>query len=159
MIFVTVGWHHQPFNRLVAKMDDIAGIIEEEVIIQKGHSDYQTKHAVSFDFMASDDDFMEQFLKARMVVSHAGAGTLLNSLIYAKPTIVVPRLRRYGEHVNDHQLELVEALKGKDFLTIVHDVDEIDGVLANINSNPVEVLNSDYSLINFIRNWIRKAGN
>ena len=130
MIFVTVGFHEQAFARLVAKMDDIAGRIDEEVIIQKGNTPYETKNASSFDFLPSDEEYMEILMGARIIVSHGGAGTILNSLIHGKRTVVVPRLRKYGEHVNDHQLELSDALKEKGLITVVEDVNQLEEILS-----------------------------
>ena len=151
IIFVTVGWHNQPFFRLVEKMDEIAGRLDEEVIIQRGHTNFETENATSFDFLPSDQEYLEYFKKARIVVCHAGAGTLLNSLSFGKTTIVIPRLRKYDEHINDHQLELVGALKVKKGLTVVLDVGGLEAAIRDANTNSVLPIESDLSLCKFIR--------
>jgi beta-1,4-N-acetylglucosaminyltransferase len=156
MIFVTVGFHDQPFDRLIAKMDEIAGRISEEVIIQKGCTDFNTSHATSFDFIPSDEEYMEFFKKARVIVSHAGAGTVLNSLVHGKRTILVPRLRRYGEHLNDHQLELSDALKDRRLITVVQDVDQLERVLAESEDDSVVHMELDDSLSRFVKERVKE---
>lgn len=141
--------------RLVTKMDEIAGRIEEEVVIQKGHTEYETKHAISFDFLPSDEEYLEYFKKARIIVCHAGAGTLLNSLSFGKTTIVMPRLRKYDEHMNDHQLELVGALKVKKGLTVVLEADALEEAIANANTNSTIPIESDLSLCKYIRKCLQ----
>ncbi|HUV25248.1 MAG TPA: glycosyltransferase [Methanomassiliicoccales archaeon] len=151
---MTVGWHRQPFLRLVDKMDEIAGRIDEEVVIQKGYTDYDTKHATSFDFLPSDKQYLEYFKNARIVVCHAGAGTLLNSLSFGKTTIVMPRLKKYEEHINDHQLELVGALKVKKGLIVVLEAEALEAAIANADSNPILPVESDLTLCKYIRKYL-----
>lgn len=156
MIFVTVGFHDQPFTRLIEKMEEIAGRISEEVIIQKGCTEFKTSHATSFDFLPSDEEYMELFKRARIIVAHAGAGTILNSLVHGKRTIMVPRLRRHGEHVNDHQLELSNALKDRRLITVIQDVDQLERTLTESEDDPVVNMEPDDSLSRFIRKRMKE---
>lgn len=156
MIFVTVGFHDQPFTRLIAKMDEIAGRIGEEVIIQKGHTEFITLNAASFDFLPSDEEYMELFKKARIIVSHAGAGTILNSLIHGKKTIILPRLRRYGEHVNDHQLGLSDALKDRRLITVIQEVDQLERVLTESEDDSVANVELDDTLSRYVKKRMKE---
>lgn len=109
MILVTVGMHSQPFDRLVRAADGLATIASETVLIQRGVSRYATTSSASFDF--TDELGMAACLSgARVVVAHGGAGSILAALGAGKPLVLVPRLKRFGECLDDHQLELVEAL-------------------------------------------------
>jgi beta-1,4-N-acetylglucosaminyltransferase len=109
MILVTVGLHPQGFDRLVQAADAMASLVEETVIIQYGSTRYRPKRARHFDFV--DEAEMRNWLgKARVVVSHGGAGSILSALQANKPLVVVPRLKRFGEVFDNHQLELTEAL-------------------------------------------------
>lgn len=111
MILVTVGTHDQGFNRLVQAMDDVAASLSlnEPVVIQRGSSSYEPQHAEHFKFTTKKK--IEQLTQqARIVVAHAAAGSALVTLLNQKPLIVVPRLQRFGEHVDDHQLQLAKAL-------------------------------------------------
>jgi beta-1,4-N-acetylglucosaminyltransferase len=109
MILVTVGTHHQGFDRLVQAMDDYAATTSEPVVIQRGSSAYVPRHARSFTF--ADYETMESLNReARLVVAHAAAGAVLLAIRLGKPLVVVPRLRGYGEHMDDHQRQLAAAL-------------------------------------------------
>lgn len=109
MIVATVGMHFQPFDRLVHAVDELAGIVDEPVVIQRGVSSYTPASSRSFDF--TDEAAMAVWIsRARVVVAHGGAGSILEVLQAEKPLVLVPRLKRFGECLDDHQLELVGAL-------------------------------------------------
>jgi beta-1,4-N-acetylglucosaminyltransferase len=109
MILVTVGLHTQPFDRLVIAADHMASLIEEPVVIQRGVSDYAPFHALSFDSVAADR-MQGLMAQARVLICHAGAGSILVAMGARKPLVLAPRLRCLGECVDDHQLELAAAL-------------------------------------------------
>jgi beta-1,4-N-acetylglucosaminyltransferase len=118
LILVTVGMHNAPFDRLVRSADEMASFIEESVVIQRGVSEYTPTFSQYVDF--TDEAQMQAWLsQVRAVVSHAGAGSILSALKAGKPLVLVPRLRRFGEHVDDHQLELAEALAQRKKAVIV----------------------------------------
>jgi UDP-N-acetylglucosamine transferase subunit ALG13 len=121
MIFVTVGMHPQGFERLVRAADGLAALIEEPVVIQRGGTAYEPISARHFDF-AGEAQIREQILGARVIVSHAGAGSILSVLAAGKPLVVAPRLQRLGEHYDDHQLELAETLAEQGRAVILVDV-------------------------------------
>ena len=91
MIFVTIGMHTKGFDRLVKKMDEIAGNIDEEVIIQTGGTSFKPQNATWFDF-TTEEEIKELCRKASVVVTHA-AMSILDAWEYGKPVVVVPRLR------------------------------------------------------------------
>ncbi|MBC7086763.1 MAG: beta-1,4-galactosyltransferase [Methanomethylovorans sp.] len=126
MIFVTVGSHYQGFDRLIKKMDEIAGKIDEKVIMQIGHTSYKPVNAKYFDFVEDFGKIQELNRDARVVVSHAGAGSILTALKLETPVIVVPRLKKYNEHMDDHQLEIAEAMSSIKGVVAVNDVQEIE---------------------------------
>jgi UDP-N-acetylglucosamine transferase subunit ALG13 len=126
VIFVTVGSHYQGFDRLIKKMDEIAGKIDEKVIMQIGHTNYKPVNAEYFDFVDDFGKIEELNRDARVVVSHAGAGSILTALKLSTPVIVVPRLKRYNEHMDDHQLEIAEAMSSIKGVVAVNDVQEIE---------------------------------
>jgi len=91
-------------------MDKVAAEIDERVIIQRGSSSYVPQHAEHFQWKSSQQ--MEQLIEeARIVIGHAGAGTIILTLLKRKPLIVVPRLKQYREHFDDHQLQLARAME------------------------------------------------
>jgi beta-1,4-N-acetylglucosaminyltransferase len=109
MIFATVGTHERSFNRLIQSVDEMAGMLAEPVLIQIGNSTIIPKHAGYFRF-ASYHEMENRIDQARIIISHAGAGSIISTLIKKRPLIVAPRYRKFGEAMDDHQLELAEAL-------------------------------------------------
>jgi beta-1,4-N-acetylglucosaminyltransferase len=109
MILVTVGMHSQPFDRLVRAADGLGTIVSEPVLIQRGASCCATTSSQSFDF--TDEVNMAAWIsRASVVVAHGGAGSILEALGAGKPLVLVPRLKRFDECLDDHQRELVGAL-------------------------------------------------
>lgn len=127
MIFVTVGTHEQPFDRLVKKIDELVrdGYINEKVFVQIGYSLYEPKYCEWTKFLGYSE--MEAFIeKATVVITHGGPSTYMQVLHKGKIPIVVPREQKYNEHVNDHQVWVSKQVSGKGYpLFICEDVDEL----------------------------------
>ncbi len=126
MIFVTVGNHYQGFDRLVKKMDNIAGIIDEKVIMQIGYTKYHPVNAEFFNFKEKSSEIQSLNNEARIIVCHAGAGSIITAYTYNKPVIIVPRLKKYSEHNDDHQKEIAEALSGVNGITVIYDINDLE---------------------------------
>ena len=129
MIFVTVGTHTDGFSRLVQAMDAIAEQGNEEVVMQIGATSYEPRAARWFRFV-SQQEIDELCREARVIVSHAGAGSIISALQYGKPLIVMPRLHRYGEHMDDHQTELATALARTGSILVAYETKDLAGALA-----------------------------
>jgi beta-1,4-N-acetylglucosaminyltransferase len=142
LIFVTVGNHNQGFDRLIKKMDEIAGITDEQVIMQIGYTTYKPVNAEYFSFLESFEEILRLNREARVVVSHAGAGSIVTALKEKTPVIVVPRLKRYDEHMNDHQLEIAKAMSENKNVTVIYDVEDLDDYL-KLDFNFVEEFVND----------------
>jgi beta-1,4-N-acetylglucosaminyltransferase len=109
MILVTVGLHNQGFDRLIRAADELSQQIDEKMYIQYGSSNYVPLHTECSRWTTSLQ--MKQLTEdARIVITHAASGTVILALNLAKPLIVVPRTRRFREHIDDHQLQLAAAL-------------------------------------------------
>lgn len=124
MIFVTVGSQKFPFDRLLRKVDELlqTGVIREEVVAQTGAGSYRPRYFDSRPFY-DKEDFEALLDRCGMVITHGGAGTIASAIRRRKKVIVVPRLARYGEHVDDHQLQLMEALGKEGYLCPCPEVD------------------------------------
>jgi UDP-N-acetylglucosamine transferase subunit ALG13 len=113
VIFVTVGNATQGFGRLLNAVDRMAGegaFGKEIVFIQSGNNPgFRTSHCKHEPFLDMAN-FETKIQEADLVISHAGAGTLFHVFQAGKLSVVMPRRKKYGEHVDDHQIELVEAL-------------------------------------------------
>lgn len=113
MIFVTVGTQ-LAFPRLLEEMDTLAMGIDEDVIAQCGPVKGPWNNLTAMRDMPPAE-FQKNFEQARIVVSHAGIGTILSAKNIGKPLIVLPRRHEFGEHRNDHQMataRYVQNLKG-----------------------------------------------
>lgn len=111
MIFVTVGTHEQPFNRLIEAVDNLCetGVISEPVIMQTGFSTYEPKHC-EWHKLLPYDQMKENVAKARIVITHGGPASFIMPLQIGKIPIVVPRQLQFNEHVNNHQVDFTKAV-------------------------------------------------
>jgi UDP-N-acetylglucosamine transferase subunit ALG13 len=120
MILVTVGTHDRGFDRLVRAMDHYAATTGERVVIQRGSSSYKPRHAEALRF--TDYETMEGLTRAaRLVVTHAAAGTIILAIRLGKPLVVVPRRAAKGEAVDDHQYQLAGALAAQGRVRVVEE--------------------------------------
>lgn len=114
MIFVTVGTHEQPFNRLVKAVDDLKRDrkIADEVFIQTGFSTYEPQFC-QWEKMLSFDEMQKKTDQARIVITHGGPASFMMPLQMGKVPVVVPRQAEFGEHINDHQVEFVRHISSR----------------------------------------------
>lgn len=133
MIFITVGTHEQSFERLVKEIDELkgSGVINEEVIIQKGYTDYEPKNCIAHKLIGYED--MQKYLEeARIIITHGGPASFIAPLTIGKVPIVVPRQKEFDEHVNNHQLEFVEQVVSRDNSLIpVYDIKDLKDKIVN----------------------------
>lgn len=110
MIFVTVGSRNYPFDRLFKKLDELYenGTLTDKMFAQVGTSTYKPKHYEYKDFI-SPEEFLEKIQEADIVVSHGASGSIMKALNAGKKVIAVTRLEKYGEHINDHQIQNNQA--------------------------------------------------
>lgn len=123
---MTVGSHYQGFERLVKKMDEIAEKINEKVVMQIGNTKYKPVNAQYFDFIESFEEIERLNREARVVVCHAGAGSILTALEQRTPVIVVPRLKKFNEHMDDHQVDIAEAMSENQRVKVVYDMEDLE---------------------------------
>ena len=131
MIFVTVGTHEQPFDRLVKYMDEWAECHKEEVIIQTGFSLYEPCNC-KWQKLFSYNEMEEKIEQARIVITHGGPSSFIAPLQIGKIPIVVPRKKEFGEHVNDHQLDFSNAVAQRQKnIIVVNDVNKLSEIIDN----------------------------
>jgi len=157
LIFVTVGNHNQGFNRLIKKMDEVAGTIDEKVIIQIGYTNFKPVNAEYFSFVDSFGEILRLNRDSRVVVSHAGAGSIVTALKQKTPVIIVPRLKKYNEHMNDHQLDIAHAMFDDKNVTVVYDVELLEEYL-KLNYTFVEEHSND-KLVCHLKSYISSISN
>lgn len=126
MIFVTVGSQKFQFNRLLQKLDELKeqGIITEEIFAQTGVSDYKPQHYEYTAFL-DRDEFAKKIDECSTVITHGGTGVIIGAVKKGKKVIAVPRLAKYGEHVDDHQLQLLKQFDELGIIFACYELDEL----------------------------------
>ncbi|MEH7482982.1 PssE/Cps14G family polysaccharide biosynthesis glycosyltransferase [Neobacillus drentensis] len=151
MIFVTLGSQKFQFNRLLLEIDNLVkkNILKpNEVFAQIGYSTYEPK-TYSFKKFLNKEEFLEYIEKSNIVVTHGGTGSIINSVKKGKKVIGVPRLAEFGEHVDNHQLEIIEQFTNSDLIYGVLDIKELgdsigkvkDMVFRSYRSNSNNIIN------------------
>lgn len=135
MIFVTVGTHEQPFNRLIEYVDNLKrdGIIQEDVIMQTGFSTYEPRYC-QYQKLYPYKEMERLNREARIVITHGGPSSFLVPLQENKIPIVVPRRHEFNEHVNDHQLEFACAVAEKQKnIIVIEDINDLKDTILNFD--------------------------
>ncbi|MFH0714457.1 MAG: glycosyltransferase [Candidatus Diapherotrites archaeon] len=124
-IFCTVGTHPQPFNRLLEELDEVCAKRKWKCFAQVGNTAFAPKH-LEWKKMLDAKAYDEKLKESKIVISHGGAGNIINALVRGKKLVVVPRLQKFGEHTNDHQLELGSALERQGKCVCVQNVEGLE---------------------------------
>lgn len=133
MIFVTVGTHEQPFDRLVKKVDDLkgSGVIKEEIFIQTGFSTYEPKYC-QWSKLIPYQQMVKNVADARIVITHGGPASFIMPLQIGKIPIVVPRQHQFDEHVNDHQVEFARNVAQRmGTIITVENIETLGDIITN----------------------------
>ena len=156
MIFITVGSQKFQFNRLLKKIDELINkkIIKEKVYAQIGASDYKPINYEYTDFM-TQDEFNKKIDECDLLITHAGTGVIVNAVKKEKKVIATPRLAKYGEHVDDHQIQLIQQFDELNFIEPCYDLEDLETKMKEINNKEYKkyISNTDTiieSIIDFI---------
>jgi UDP-N-acetylglucosamine transferase subunit ALG13 len=130
VILVTVGTHHQPFTRLIQAVPTLPS---DELVVQYGHSPAPARRSAreAIPFLAYDR-LAALMDAADVVVTHAGVGSVLTAVRMGHTPIVVPRLERFDEHVDDHQVELTQTLEETGRVIAVWEMDDLAATVASV---------------------------
>lgn len=117
MIYVTLGTQASDFSRCMRMVEElvIEANIKDIVVAQTGYTTYHPICMECFDFV-TEDKYQELMENADVIISHAGTGALFSSIKKGKKVIAIARLAKYGEMINDHQLEIVRKLAGEGYI-------------------------------------------
>jgi UDP-N-acetylglucosamine transferase subunit ALG13 len=158
MIFVTLGSQKFQFDRLLKAVDELVanGTITEQVFAQTGYSDYEPQN-YSFKKFLDREEFAECEAKADIVITHGGTGAIIGAVKKRKKVIAVPRLAKYGEHVDDHQLQIIDQFKDLDLICECADVKQLEQALNVVRQKTYAVYESNTKY--FIENVDAYIGN
>ena len=129
MILVTLGTQKQSFTRLLDYIENSR--IKDKVIVQAGHTKYDSKKMKIFDFIPYDE-MNELEEKADLIITHGGTGSI-GPLKKGKKIIACARLKEYGEHVDDHQRDLVSIFQSEGYILEVSDEIRLDDIIKKID--------------------------
>lgn len=118
------------------------GIIAEEVFAQIGFSNYVPQNYNFKDFLKREE-YVEVIKKCSIVITHGGTGAIITSLKADKKVIAVPRLAKYGEHVDDHQIQLLKQFKELNLISVCDELDELGDLLKKIKTQAFEKYQSN----------------
>ena len=158
MVFVAVGTQKFQFNRLLKAVDDLVeqGHLEGEVFAQIGHSDYVPRNYAYKDFI-SKDDFQACIDRCDLLITHSGVATIIAGLKQGKPVVVVPRLAKFGEHVDDHQFQIAESFSTKNLLLMCKEHDNLAEIVTDAKMHAfAEYVSQRTRVLTTIREYLEK---
>lgn len=151
MILVTLGTQKQPFTRLLDAIENAN--IKDEIIVQAGHTKYLSNKMKIFDFISYEE--MDKLVdKADIIITHGGTGSIVGPLKKHKKIIAVPRLNKYGEHVDDHQIQIVDMFADVGYIMKYDDGDDLEKIISEIKKKKMVIFKSNTD--NFIKKLVKE---
>ena len=158
MILVLLGTQNNSFHRLLEEIQKNidSGNIKEEVIVQKGYTKFESDKMTLYNQLPLDE--IEKLIEnANLVITHGGVGSIINSIQKGKKVIAIPRLKKYNEHVNDHQLDIVKSFNEIGYIIGLNDVNELEEALKNVqNFEPKQYIKNTGKILKIIEEFIEK---
>lgn len=156
MILVMLGTQKNSFNRLLEEIQKCINnhIINEKVIVQAGSTKFKSKNMEIFNLIPNEK--LKKLIKeAGIIITHGGVGSIVTCLKEGKKIIAVPRYHEYGEHVNDHQLQIVQTFDGQGFIKGAVSVEDLPKLLKEIKTfTPKKFISNTQNIINIIEDYI-----
>lgn len=152
MIFVALGTQDKPFTRILELAEKIS--FNDKIICQSGFTKYSSNKLELHEYFSSDE-YNKCINEADVVICHGGVGTILSALSLNKRIIVVPRLKKYGEHQNDHQLQVANAFKKDGHILLYNDGEDINEVLKKaIVFKPAPFVSNNANFVNKLKSYL-----
>ena len=133
------------------------GTIQEEVIVQAGYTKFQSHRMRIIDLMSKEQ--LEKFQEeADLIITHGGVGSIISSIEKDKKVIAVPRMHEYGEHVNDHQKEIVKDFNDKGYIIGIEKVEDLkEAILKSKDFEPKKYQPNNEKMLKIIEEFIDKV--
>jgi UDP-N-acetylglucosamine transferase subunit ALG13 len=151
--FVSVGNALQPFSRLLAEVARIRDRLPHPILVQHGHTPFHTAGCEQRAFIAPGE-YTHQMRNAQVLILHAGAGSVLHAIGAGRIPVVMPRLQRHGEHVNDHQLAFARQLAKMGRVELAEEVAHLETAVARAReraAGAVSAVSGNNALIEDLR--------
>ena len=156
MILVILGTQDKPFVRLLQAVETLVQqeVITDRIIVQAGMTKYSSELVEVFDLIPSDQ-FNNLINQADLIITHGGVGSIITALKNKKKVIAVARLKEYGEHTNNHQVQIIEKFVSEGYILGISDTSLlIDSLISSKTFKPKEFNSNSAQVINIIRNYI-----
>ena len=156
MILVALGTQDKPFPRLLKEVENQIkkGNIKDEVIVQAGCTKFKSKHMKIFDLIPLEE-FDKLISKWDLLITHGGVGTIVGALKQNKKVIAVARLKKYGEHTNDHQIQIINNFTKEKYILGLTDFDSLDGIIKESEKfKPKKLKIRAHNMTKIIENFI-----
>ncbi len=156
MILVTLGTQDKQFKRLLDAVEEQINLknIKDKVIVQAGHTKYESKNMEIFDLI-DRQKFSELIDSCDILITHGGVGSIINGLQHNKKVIVAPRLAKYDEHMNDHQLQITANFTKAGYIIPLYENDDLKEVLNKAKTfKPKQFKSNTNNMIKIIENFI-----
>lgn len=156
MVLVLLGTQNNDFTRLLkAVQENIDNkLIEDEVVVQAGFTKFDSKDMKIFDFIDKEKLF-ELIDKADLIITHGGVGSIIASLKKGKKVIVVPRQKKYGEHVNNHQLQIAKKFEQDGYVKYALELNELGNIILEMKDfKPKKFENNKSKVVSIVENFI-----
>lgn len=156
MILVLLGTQNNKFDRLLKKIEDLITkkVIKDKVIVQAGYTKYISENMEIFDFI-SNEELNKLQDDANLIITHGGVGSIISSIKKCKKVIAIPRLHEFGEHVNDHQKDIVNLFSEKGYIIGIEEIDDLENaILESEKFSPLEYKRNNEKMLNIISDFI-----
>ena len=158
MILVLLGTQNNSFHRLLEEIEKNIedGTIKEEVVVQAGYTKFQSKKMKIFGLVPKEE-LEKLLLQANLIITHGGVGSIITSMRKEKKVIAVPRLHEYGEHVNNHQVEIVENFNNQGYIIGIEKVEDLkEAILKSKEFKPNKYEANNQLMLKIIEEYIEK---
>lgn len=157
MIFIALGTQKFQFNRLLKMIDElvISGVIEDEIIAQSGYSTYHPQTFKTLNFI-NQNDYKKYIQECNIFITHGGVGSIIEGLENEKKIIIVPRLHEYGEHIDNHQLDITNKYYDLGFCLYALNKKELEVALKNSNDfiSKYSFISKTNNIVNSITKYV-----
>lgn len=150
MIFVMLGTQDKQFKRLIDVV--LQANLDDEIIIQKGYTKFESDEIKNFKY-CSKNEYEELISKADIVITHGGVGSIMTALSKNKKVIAMARLAKYGEHQNDHQLDIIDNFAIENYIFKLDEKDDLKQLVQKIKSHQFKKVSSNNE--KFIENLLK----
>ena len=156
MILVLLGTFHIQFKRPLTEIEKLcaSGKLSEEIIVQNGHTKFESEHLKLFPFI--EPELLDVlYNKARIVITHAGTGSIIKGIKKGKKVIAIARRHHLGEHIDDHQLEILNEFAASGYILPWHEEDSLEDLLKEaVAFRPNPYVTQKEEILNYLQNYI-----